>query len=283
MGYKRKCTVMVGLPGSGKTTKALEDISNAEVIDCDEFVSNDYSQKQNIVDLITHVNSLGTNSDIILDGLFITKAVQTLLFEKLEYDVSFIFMDTDKKTCEARDTKRLFRTESARLFIKNNDVHNPQTIAKTVIIVGTSEIDEILPLFDISYKSRNKITSSRQVLEGSCYGSCWDDEDNPMAEPNGYDQDEAEMDDFYSLYKIVNNLEETSGMVLSSKSKILQDYASVITVENDSEGDYYGGTEYYNVRTALVLDVVEFFFYENYGIDVVSRATINKLTPEIFL
>ena len=107
------CTILVGLPGSGKTTYAL---------DCNYFTFNSDNFKGILQDLVIYCNTL--NKDFILDGLFLTQKTQQYLYNNLNYNIKFVYFIENRQQCILNDQKRN-RIKSSKQIILNAPLDDP--------------------------------------------------------------------------------------------------------------------------------------------------------------
>lgn len=130
--------VMIGPPGSGKTTWATEFRKNrlkmvyvsrdairlSIITDEEHYFSHEDEVYDKFVD--TLVDSLSVGVDTIADATHLSGGARDKLINALEakgmtkdrYDLIFVFMSTDTETCIARDDLREGRAHVTRSVIR---------------------------------------------------------------------------------------------------------------------------------------------------------------------
>ena len=107
------CTILVGLPGSGKTTYALS---------YNQFIFNSDNFKSTLQNLVIYCNTL--NKDFILDGLFLTQKIQQYLYNNLNYNIKFVYFAENRQQCILNDQKRN-RIKYSKQTILNAPLDDP--------------------------------------------------------------------------------------------------------------------------------------------------------------
>ena len=107
------CTILIGLPGSGKTTYTLN---------YNQFIFNSDNFKGTLQDLAIYCNTL--NKDFILDGLFLTQKTQQYLYNNLNYNIKFVYFIENRQQCILNDQKRN-RIKSSKQIILNAPLDDP--------------------------------------------------------------------------------------------------------------------------------------------------------------
>lgn len=138
--------ILVGLPGSGKTTWANEQSKQYEhyVYDCDAYIKDRQYTRENILDLLTNddhyrllvFSAFSNNTHVYVDGLFLTTdAVDSVIEGTLHMisqtvtkwkpqTINFIIeqWDCNRKACIANDLKRIQsgdRVNNSKTTIEN--------------------------------------------------------------------------------------------------------------------------------------------------------------------
>jgi hypothetical protein len=255
--------LLVGLPGSGKTHYA----ANSKVT----VISFDEQEKTSLENVLCNHYMFAEcfkyhwpqNVHMVFDGLFTSKKSQEKIIEEWislcnKYDhqqlittnIKFIYFNGDRETCLHNDS---FREGSRRaaLSIKNLPLDKPVLLdfQNKYTQHGINFSYEEKEIFKVTYLSNliqthgNRYWSEHLgrptlVSERWCTGGCvccWDGskyESTPETAPTSF----KELDQI---------LESICPNITFLQYKKLFD--ACVTVEEDSEADYYGGKEYYNL------------------------------------
>lgn len=235
--------ILIGLPGSGKTYWAKEQINlKTHVIDCDtleKVYKSKYLKKiSNVIDDKIYGNYKNTN--IILDGLFLTNQsiidiINNLGKKKDSFDIILHIWDEDRDTCLKNDNGR--RKEKSTTIIKNavfekidSTLIKNQTSVKNIKIVSHKVLLKPNWMF-FAEKYPN-------VIDGKLYSDYWViDVQKVNEEDSGYDYyinnkqtDFEELDEL--LEKIFPNI-----TYLQYKKM----YRNCVSIEEYSDYEYYVG------------------------------------------
>lgn len=280
-----KFEVLCGLPGAGKTTYAdrrkAED-SNVMVFNADIYAEDSSSVKG----LIKHLKELqveNENTICVIDGLFLTKGTQQL-FQYDLYDPLYVYFNEDKEKCLINDAHRIRnneRIQNSTTTIKKGQLYNPKNFTKNVLMLETKT-----PYFDDAVldslknnpwaDSSGNVRSSTWTLEGSTYGTCWD-EDGP-SEPTWGDEEALPKEDFYQFIDFISEI-----TLEEDKTVIINKYGHLLEEDSDSEGDYYGGVEYQGFWTFNPKRIIKEILQNDFDVYNNETQIIKEQYPEVYL
>lgn len=253
-----KLNILVGLPASGKTSFATEEVKtqkNARAIFLDEVKFRHFSKT--IEDTIYYgIRDLsGTYDTIYLDGLFLTNddisnAIYTVAkyFKKVEVEIHR--WNEDRETCVKNDGGR-------------RELPSTQTILNaTYEEIDLDKINEELKDFDVtivkitnhivrlkedwyrhfkgySYVDKDGYLRSPKWTTGGAYGNCWDSSLSPVSP--------EEPLDFDALDELLEGV--CPSITFLHYKKIRKE---CVDTEESYQSEYYGGcTNYLNWRCNL--------------------------------
>ena len=280
---ERTIHLLMGLPGSGKTTwakKYKKSHSNDNYIiieDFDQLLSiNRYKNmyeiiKDRIPSDVIYLNSYDKNNrTIILDGLFCTSSeaeyvinawlersneVYNTSYKNNRPHIKFVIhrWEPDVETCLWNDEGR--REESSALTIKNMKMDNIDINALKekydneyfTLHIENHFVVRATPRDKFMFKYGDQIKSESWTTGGH-WGNCWGDEGEVGAEPEV---------SFIELDKI---LEEYWPDITYLKYKIFSE--QFVHKENKTDYGYYGSYEYYSYWYVNTGDLYD-FLHEN--------------------
>ncbi len=261
--------VPVGLPGSGKTTYGQSIAGDGvEVIDFDEL-----SKKYSLIEALQKVdwNTMDSDKDFYLDGLFITEEVQEEIANNF-YDIKWLYFDTPRDECIKRDRNRVKsegREKSSEAIIENAYIRRPEYY----YTVKDNELKLTYAEYLLDTLDMERITYE-EWSDGGTYGTCWD-EDGPSELSADTPVPAVEVAEVQRL------LQEYECYPLSPVlDNTIQDLA---TFDDAGEGDYYGGFE---EKTRMTLDlsrVLEAILLYRYNMEPCSLEEAKISHPEMFL
>ena len=263
--------ILVGLPGSGKTHYAEEHgahvdeywngTTTSKDVSYVNFDFKDYKGKsikkvlgERFIHIINDDHAYivkNHNTDHwIMDGLFLTNEVQKELVSAIVNNkcinrpikIQFVYYKEDRETCLFNDQNR-GREQLANITISNATYEKPNIEALKVdfpnieFTIIEKEIYK-MNLYDCKFKihghyaDKDKMRSERWTTGGS-WGS-WTGESgtiSPEPQPTVF----QEFDDL---------IESLCPNITYLQYKKL--YGQCVTIEEESESDYYGGTQYYS-------------------------------------
>lgn len=259
MSKKIEINVLMGLPGSGKSTWRIKnEPKNKYCCKCSSFCCDDYMWDPNstynygryktIPEIIKHHLSIDNFSDFIcIDGLITTNTQVQEVIDVIhtclprfrnddDFEIVIHHWKEDREACLFNDKYR--RELSSATSIKNlpledpkdykfNSILNVRIVYHDVIRKNVYEgIFEPLSAFN----GFDGILTSNTWTTGGTWGNCWGDKGECDPEP------QPEFEEFDRL------VERVAPNITFMKYKRL--YNECVTVENDYECDYYGGCCY---------------------------------------
>lgn len=250
MKTKRNVLLMVGLPGSGKTTfaKKYECRLSYKVIHLDdlkdEWLNRNKSQVEILKSEITHHIA----ESLVIDGLFLTnKDVLEVLQMIVDYfsliSVEIHYWEEDRDTCLKNDGGR--RSKSSNLTIQNAlfekiDINMLKEALKNDNIKLINHTVKLKDDWYLYFKQHSDIKQSNGKLcsstwcTGGSVGNCFDSSLFSIS-----------ADEPIEFTELDNLLEEICpNLTFLVYKKILKE---CVSTEKSSESDYYGGhTNYLN-------------------------------------
>ena len=256
-----RATILIGLPGAGKTTYAKSQSDKLKYVDGDSFDTLD--------NLITYCNSL--SEDLIIDGLFLTTGPQTKLYKELNFSIDFVYFRLNREASIKNDIARN-RNKTSIPTIKNSPLINPTSWDDyTLVTIKDTYMDSIGYYYKELLGLPDVISSDRWCLGGT-YGTCWDEDGpTPLQEENP-----LPIEEFFELRDVLKQVFPDQDINYITVESLLE-------TTGDSEWDYYGGSaEYarYDVHTA---DLIDSLFRELYNIKDISIDTVKQKYPELFI
>lgn len=257
--------IPIGLPGCGKTSWCKSKLRAIDVyIDGDSFKS--------LSDLIDHILSipLNPNSNLYLDGLFLTKDVQDLLKRSL-YNVQFVLFTPNIPNSLFNDAKRA-RPTLAATTIRNAQVHKPQSYAELPTMKFDSTHEILSRICGGSFSVPTTIGSYQWSLGGTS-GNCWDSHLTTVSPDDPIDILEFIRDDstITDICKFFNYPPE----------QLALNHSHLFTELSESEGDYYGGVETRACWQVFPRAVVQAIIEDLHSIP--AGSDYQQLLPELFL
>ena len=263
--------ILVGLPGSGKTyytnNRCTKKGIYGVIVDFDDYKGgkNKYPGLKKVLWINSDYYGIflyNQESLIICDGLFLTNEAQEKivrewveLFNKEDtlktstLNIKFIYFKENRDACLNNDSYRE-KERSAHITIKNSkfekpDIKNFKNIFNQENINFEIEEKEVYTMtnYDGEFKSlRNEYWSKKfekdvLVSEHWCVGG-------NICGYDGYDEPcspEEKPDSFEEFDKL---LEQNCPDITFLQYKKI--YKECVTIEEDEERDYYGGTQYFN-------------------------------------
>lgn len=267
MSNPTKIIVLCGLPGSGKTTKAKELKSNIErafpnyrgnyrgdeavrIWNFDSYMG----EYQNPLDIFfKDINARFHNHRVhILDGLFIRQHHYQRIINEFEFrnvEFEFHYFEYDIESCLWNDKYRRDIDSTITLEIalyEYPDLEKLNYGNKSVKlfqypITLKSTLQMFLHKYSIGYEET--LTSSSWTTGGN-WRDCWGD--------GGEYSEQDQPEEFDELNYILEKIDPNISPNLCQEIKDL-----LATVEEDSEGDWYGGVKYYAYYTISLQSLFE--------------------------
>ena len=248
--------IMMGLPGSGKSTFAkemMEKDGNALIVDVDSqsenYGGNIYS---GVCDCI-HRHMYPRHRRVILDGLFLTtenlmsgieatvtaiKKIRSGWDKALTCNVTIHRWDEDRETCLKNDGGR--REKSSAITILNAPYEEPciPVINEVTGIDNISIVRHKVVLkgdWELYYRKKDVEAKDGMLyscwwITGGSYGNCYDD--------SHYSISSDEPLEFTELHEFLEN-----NYPMLSFSQYREISHECVSVETMEEGCYYGGSE----------------------------------------
>lgn len=268
----QKLIILMGLPGSGKTTFADEyesKITNRywsnylRRIDVDQL--KERYPKRNAEALIADEYKV-SSSQCLIDGLFLTtndiiKIVETIhryYGEEHISDLEIHFWTPNREVCLYNDQGR--RSKPSRETILNAHIEKPnlktireKTNIKNIKLVTHEVIrkpawKELVESNGVCLSQSKFFTSERWSL-GGAHGNCWDS--------NMYYSDPEPQPEFVKLDDLLSKL--CPNITFLQYKKIMRE---CVTIEEETYGEYYGGYckyAWYRCDVERMVEILEEF------------------------
>ena len=228
--------LMVGLPGSGKSSWAKNNIN--KVINLDNYnILTDSDEVEREIGYSLWFGSV--EKDICIDTLITTNVGLNKLIEIVKKrfnrsinNVKFIihFWKENRELCLKNDEGR--RDISSGVTIRNAPLEYPNiSITNVKYEIVEHEVYE-KTFYEKKFVKYSDILKSERWSVGGSWCNCWGD--SGTIEPD----EPKEFDEFDNL------LEELCPNITFLQYKKIR--KECVTCEEDSERDYYGGCEYFN-------------------------------------
>lgn len=240
-----KLIILMGLPGSGKTTFANEYIEknrlkSMNIIHVDEYRYRKYDPISNVEDIINRYYNTHVKENII-DGLFLKNQDVIRLISCVPEcvdEVEIHYWNPDIEKCLYNDVGR--RRKSSKTTILNSKMEpldlnliKEATKVKKIQVITHEIIKK--PLWKrksddlgLYIEDGHYLCSSSWSLGGT-YGNCWNDYLCPVSA----DEQPTDFSEFDHL------LEEICPSISFLQYKAI--YKECIDIQTINEGDYYGG------------------------------------------
>jgi GTPase SAR1 family protein len=233
-----KVLILMGLPGSGKTTFAKELISNDKYIRYIDFDALLKSYKKNAVNKLTRLDEDRLH---IVDGLIHTNeqlilVVNALVKNKELTEIEIHYWEENRTQCLINDVNR--RDISSAFSIKTLplDVPNLDELPFDNITMIRHKVAVKPDWLVFSDKHNLGCTINQPYLKsdswstGGSSGNCWDDE------ITYYDGDEP-LANFEAFDNLITSIDPTISFLTYRKL-----YAISCSMGEIHKGDYYGGS-----------------------------------------
>lgn len=260
--------MMIGLPASGKTTKANElakGKSDTCVISIDDYKSlwgySNKTQTEIIRKMVDHNSNNPAITNFIIDGLFLTNdvlidgiigAIQGLppYLHDIQIKLKLHYWLEDRETCLKNDggrretsssmTIQTAKYEEVDLERLNKEVGKYAEECELELIPVTKCIThyvQLKPGWERYIKpfvhiGKDEKLRSCKWCTGGTYGSCWSDVLSP-----------ASAEEPYEFTELDNLLEKICPTITFLQYKKIQQ--KCVSTEESREGDYYGGATYH--------------------------------------
>jgi len=254
--------ISIGLPASGKTTefyKLFESSDNKRnnmLIECDKYLVGYRPTYKNMSDLIADRSRLFCEITF-LDGLFLTlenaKEVVSSVKDRVK-KVVIHYWNPNIEDCKWNDAGR--RKLNSSITIENAKIDSIDEIKK--IKDSFNNIEFLFKIHSVEkkpewkhfsdvndlYCDENGIVKGESWSLGGSWSDCWGNQGtvSPGSRPDGM----AELDTL--LEKVAPNISFLQYKRITNECVSINDF---------SEGDYYGGSVYYN---QYVLDIKNLFY-----------------------
>ena len=243
--------IMMGLPGSGKTTKAnelLKEYTKAYIIDCDAGMLQQEKRKKYLYNQMMsrplHVDA------VIIDGLILTNADIYAVIDALSItswqSIKIYHFNEDRETCLKNDAGR--RQHPSTAVIQNAPYENVD-IDKLAILANNpawwDKIGQNIQVIECAvqlkaewyrslceYVTEGNLLMSEYWTTGGEYGNCWDNHKTPV------DAEAPRV--FVELEELL--LEKCPNISFLMYKKIMRD---CVTTKEWTESQYYGGYVHY--------------------------------------
>lgn len=224
---KKIIHLLMGLPGSGKTSWAKSNIDN--IIDCD-----DISHPSDIRDRIYWMLKWRNDADDCIDTLITTNkqlnTVMNIVSEVVRSPVKFIihFWEENRELCLKNDEGR--RKDSSRITIMNAPLEYPSPSNDFEYEIVEHKVFE-KTFYDkhIAFVGEKGFLKSQRWSNGGTWGNCWGNTGT------------IDADDPKEFEELDNLLEKICPNISFLQYKKL--CAACVTCESDYENDFYGGRE----------------------------------------
>ena len=249
--------IMMGLPGSGKTTFANElqkNIGNNKFlyVDMDSLRSSYwYGKDQDIYELLRRsvANIKREHTDIIVDGLILTNedvvnVVETVSVFAKETFVKIYRWDENRELCLKNDGGRRDLSSSGTILNAKYETIDMDYLHSELCDEGVTSI-EVIPKkivlkqgweryfrHSTTVDKDGKIRSNKWCT-GGAYGNCWNDSMSPVSAEDPVD-----------FIALDNLLEEICPNITFLHYKRIT--KKCVETEHSYEADYYGGGCNYN-------------------------------------
>ena len=244
--------ILLGLPGSGKTryaTSQKKKYKNIIVYDADTFM---LEANHTLQDLADEILSIERNTHIIIDGLFPEGTSNTLRdwLSQGPEECYITYFNAKQEICLANDRYRYENGERDKLA--TNTIKSMRILEMKYDKLIETRTPYILYNTIINDDGYLGIVKSEDWdAGGSTFASCWDDEDTEHIP--------TEPDVAINLNEFNEFMEYREKYTGLSEEVFIEKYGHLVTIGEDSEGDYYGGcyySEFYTFDRVTLLSAI---------------------------
>lgn len=233
----KRVHILVGIPGSGKTTWAKSKGSSRDLFrkneikvwHFDELISSRKTFDRVLKEVIDSIDGYKTINEHVLDGLFLTHEIQARIVHELKdknVEIIFHYWEPDIEACLWNDRYR--RGLNSSTTISHAIIDKPIKSDKVKVENHITKRKDSFQMFKDKYNLKDELRSSEWSL-GGAYGNCYD---NEMRSVSG----EAPLSSFEEFDNLMEEI--SSNMTFLQYKKI---YNHCVSSDTRYESDYYGG------------------------------------------